>query len=63
MQFDLVTIATLAENEAMVGLVERKLGLKGTVRDAPEQYPGKRQMFYEVGLEEWRARAASLKSA
>lgn len=55
LQLDLLTITTLVDNTAMVGLAEDKLGLKGLGVQRPAGFnKEKQELYFEVPAGEWR---------
>ncbi|KAF5011889.1 hypothetical protein FDECE_2022 [Fusarium decemcellulare] len=56
LQLDMITITTLADNEPMIGLVQKKLGLEGKGLLRPAEFDKEKlEMYYEITAEDWKA--------
>ncbi|KAJ3550164.1 hypothetical protein NM208_g122 [Fusarium decemcellulare] len=56
LQLDMITITTLADNEPMIGLVQKKLGLEGKGLLRPAEFDKEKlEIYYEITAEDWRA--------
>ncbi|EGR51951.1 uncharacterized protein TRIREDRAFT_120120 [Trichoderma reesei QM6a] len=55
-QLDLVTITTLEDNDPMVKLLHKKLGLEGKGVVSPAEFDkDKNEIYYELTKEDWRS--------
>ncbi|KPM35079.1 hypothetical protein AK830_g11495 [Neonectria ditissima] len=53
LQLDLVTLTTLADNEAVIKLIDGKLGLQGKSVTREAEVEGKMELYWELKKEDW----------